>query len=104
MVPTYKTKLNREELCVAAMNEKDTMTRPFKTNILFNTGDWDTKVGTQVIPGVTDKFDLGIQNEAGQMLTVLSREHSGHRKHRFPIIQEMTLHMDITRWSISKSN
>ena len=42
------------------MNEKDTMTRPFRTNILFNTGDWDTKVGSQVIPGVTDKFDLGI--------------------------------------------
>ena len=76
MVPTYKTKLNREELCVAAMNEKDTMTRPFKTNILFNTGDWDTKVGTQVIPGVTDKFDLGIQNEAGQRLTEFCQENA----------------------------
>ena len=76
MVPTYKTKLNREELCVAAMNEKDTMTRPFKTNILFNTGDWDTKVGTQVIPGVTDKFDLGIQNEAGQRLIEFCQENA----------------------------
>ena len=103
MVPTYKTKLNREELCVAAMNEKDTMTRPFKTNILFNTGDWDTKVGTQVIPGVTDKFDLGLQNEAGQSLTISPRERTGHSKHPLPTTQETTLHMVITRWSIPKS-
>ena len=72
--------------------------------ILFIIQNWNTKVGSQEIPRVTVKDDLGIQNEAGQMLTVLSREHSGHRKHRFPIIQEMTPHMDITRWSISKSN
>ena len=29
---------------------------------------------------------------------VLSGEHAGHRKHPFPTVQEMTLHMDITRW------
>ena len=34
---------------------------------------------------------------------VLSREHNGHSKHPFPTTQEMTLHMDITRWSILKS-
>ena len=32
-------------------------------------GDWNTKVGSQEIPGVTDKFGLGVQNEAGQRLT-----------------------------------
>ena len=35
---------------------------------------------------------------------VLPREHTGHRKHPLPTIQEMTLHMDITRCSISKSD
>ena len=34
----------------------------------------------------------------------MSGEHIGHRKHSFPTTQEMTLHMDITRWSILKSD
>ena len=33
------------------------------------TGDWNTKVGSQEIPGVTGKFCLGVQNEAGHRLT-----------------------------------
>ena len=53
---------------------------------------------SQEIPGVTDsKFGLGVQNEEGQRLTVLSREHTGHSKRPFPTTQKMTLHMDITR-------
>ena len=59
---------------------------------------------SQEIAGVTDKFVLGVQNEAGQRLTVLSREHTGHNKQPFPTTLEMTLHMEITRWSIPKSN
>ena len=35
---------------------------------------------------------------------VLQRECTGHSKHPLPITQEKTLHMDITRWSILKSN
>ena len=35
---------------------------------------------------------------------VLPREHTGHSKHPLPTIQEMTLHMGITRWSILKSD
>ena len=35
---------------------------------------------------------------------VLSRECTGHSKHPFPIIQGMTLYMDITQWSILKSD
>ena len=31
-------------------------------------GDWNEKVGSQEIPGVTEKFGLGVQNEAGQKL------------------------------------
>ena len=37
-------------------------------NVLFITGDWNAKVGSQEIPGVTGKFGLGVQNEAGQRL------------------------------------
>ena len=37
-----------------------------KKDVLFIIGDWDAKVGSQETPGVTGKFGLGIQNEAGQ--------------------------------------
>ena len=37
-------------------------------DILFIIGDWNAKVGSQETPGVTGKFDLGVQNEAGQRL------------------------------------
>ena len=37
-----------------------------KTHVLFIIGDWNAKVGSQEIPGVTGKFGLGVQNEAGQ--------------------------------------
>ena len=66
--------------------------------MLFIIGDWNAKVGTQEILGVTGKFGLGVQNEAVQRLTVLPREHTGHSKHPLGTTQEKTLHMDITRW------
>ena len=36
-----------------------------KQKVLFIIGDWNAKVGNQEIPGVTGKFGLGVQNEAG---------------------------------------
>ena len=33
--------------------------------VLFIIGDWNAKVGSQEIPGITGKFGLGVQNEAG---------------------------------------
>ena len=55
------------------------------------------------ILGITGKFSLGVQNEAGQRLTVLPGEHTGYSKHLLPTTQETTLYMDVTRWSILKS-
>ena len=139
-----------------------------KKDVLFIIRDWNAKVGSQDIPGLTGKFDgsgaylmalivknlpamqetwiwslgwkdplqkgmatyssvlawripwighdwmtitfyfhffgLGVQKEAEQRLTVLPREHTGHSKHCFPKTQEMTLPMDITKWSIAKSD
>ena len=57
-----------------------------KKDVLFIIGDWNAKVGSQETPGVTGKFGLGMWNEAGQRLI------------------ELTLHMDITRWSTPKSD
>ena len=39
-----------------------------KKDVLFIIGHWNAKVGSQETPGVTDKFGVGIQNEAGQRL------------------------------------
>ena len=39
-------------------------------------GDWNAKVGSQEIPGVTGKFGLGVQNEEGQRLTEFCQENT----------------------------
>ena len=68
----------------------------------FIIGDWNAKVGSQETPGVTGKFGLGVQNEAGRKANrVLPRECTGHSKHPLPT-HKKTLHVDITRWSIPK--
>ena len=64
----------------------------------------ECKSRSQEIPGKISKFGLGVQNEAGQRLTVFSREHVHHSKRPFITTQEMTLHMNITRWSTPKSD
>ena len=49
-----------------------------KNRYTFIVGDWNAKVGSYEIPGVTGKFGLGMQNEAGPRLTVFPRERTGH--------------------------
>ena len=46
-----------------------------KKDVLFIIGDWNAKVGSQEIPGVTGKFGLGVQNEAGQSLIEFCQEN-----------------------------
>ena len=45
-------------------------------DVLFIIGDWNAKVGSQEIPGVTGKFGLGVRNEAGQRLTEFCQENA----------------------------
>ena len=47
-----------------------------KKDVLFIIGDWNAKAGSQEIPGITGKFGLGVQNEAGQRLTEFCQENS----------------------------
>ena len=47
-----------------------------KKDVLFIIGDWNTKVGSQEIPGVTGKFGLAVHNEAGQRLTEFCQENA----------------------------
>ena len=47
-------------------------------DVLFTIGDWNAKEGSQETPGITGKFGLGVQNEAGQrLIRVFPREHTG---------------------------
>ena len=67
--------------------------------------DWNAKVGNQEIPGVIGKFGLGVQNEARQRLIEFCQENTLVVANTlFPKTQEKTLQMDITRWSILKSD
>ena len=47
-----------------------------KKDVLFIIGDWNAKVGRQETPGVTGKFGLGIQNEAGKRLIEFCQENT----------------------------
>ena len=82
--------------------------RPSRTNTQkggpFVIGDWNAKVGSQEIPGVKGKFDLGVQNEAGQRLTEFCQENAMVIANTLFQQQEKTLHMNITSWSTLKSD
>ena len=47
-----------------------------KKDVLFITGAWNAKVGSQETPGVTGKFGLGMQNEAGQRVREFCQENA----------------------------
>ena len=47
-----------------------------KKDVLFIIGDWHAKVGSQETPGVTGRFCLGVQHEAGQRLTEFCQENA----------------------------
>ena len=83
---------------------QDLLELTLKKDVVFITGDWNAKVGSQEIPGVTGKFGLGVQNKAGQSLTEFCQENPLVIAHSLPTTQEKTLHMDITRWSTPKSD
>ena len=72
-------------------------------DILFFIGNWHAKVGSQEIPEVTDKFDLE-EKQKTKANRVLPRELTGHSKHPLPTTQNTSLHIDINRWSILKSD
>ena len=75
-----------------------------KNNVLFIIGDWNTKVGSQEIPGVTVNLALDYRMKKVKANRDLRREHTGHSKHPLSITQKKTLHMDITRGSVLTSN
>ena len=67
---------NAEEAEVERFYEdlQDLLERTSKKDVIFTIGDWNAKVGSQETPGITGKFDLGVQNEAGQRLIEFCQE------------------------------
>ena len=63
----YAPTSNAEEAEVEQLYEdlQDLLELTPKKDVLFTIGDWNAKVGSQETPGVTGKFCLGVQNEAG---------------------------------------
>ena len=55
---------------------QDLLELTLNKDVLFIIGDWNAKVGSQEIPGVTGKFGLELQNEAGQRLMEFSQENA----------------------------
>ena len=55
---------------------QDLLELTYKKDIFFIIGEWNAKVGSQETPGVTGKFGLEVQIEAGQRLTEFSQENA----------------------------
>ena len=106
VIQVYALTSNAEEAEVERFYEdlQDLLELTPKKDILFIIGDWNPKVGSPETPGVTGKFGLGMQNEAGQRLIAFCQENALVIANTLFQQHEMTLHMDITKCSIPKSN
>ena len=78
VIQVYAPTSNAEEAEVELFYEdlQDLLKLTPKKDVLFIIGDWNAKVGSQKTPGVTGKFGLGVQNEAGQRLIEFCQENA----------------------------
>ena len=78
VIQVYAPTSNAEEAEVERFYEdlQDLLELTPKKDVLFIIWDWNAKVGSQEIPGVTGRFGLGVQNEAGQRLTEFCQENA----------------------------
>ena len=78
VIQVYALTSNAEETEVEQFHEdlEDLLELTPKKDVLIIIRDWNGKVGSQEIPGVTGKFGLGVQKEAGQRLTEFCQENA----------------------------
>ena len=78
VIQVYALTSNTEEAEVIWFYEdlQDLLELTPPKNVLFIIGDWNAEVGSQETPGVTGKFGLGVQNEAGQRLLEFCQENA----------------------------
>ena len=78
VIQVYAPNTNAKEAKVEQFYEilQDLLKLTPKKDVLFIIGDWNVKVGSKEIPGVTGEFGLGVQNEAVQRLTEFCQENA----------------------------
>jgi len=78
VIQVYAPTSNAEEAEVEWFYEdlQDLLELTPQIDVLFIIGDWNAKGRSQETPGVTGKFGLGVQNEAGQRLTEFCQENT----------------------------
>ncbi|MES8546504.1 endonuclease/exonuclease/phosphatase family protein, partial [Cutibacterium acnes] len=78
VIQVYAPTSNAEEVEVEQFYEdlQDLLELTPKKDVLFIIGDWNAKVGSPEIRGITGKFGLGVQNEAGQRLIEFCQENA----------------------------
>ena len=107
VIQVHAPKSNAEEVEVEQCYEdrSDLLELTPKKDVLFIIGDWNTKVGSQETTGVTGKFGLGVQNEAGQKLTEFCQENALVTANTLFKQHKRRLYTwTSTRWSIPKSD
>ena len=75
VIQVYALTSNAEEAEIEWFYE-DLLELTPQNDVLFIIGNWNAKVGSEETPGVTSKFGLGLQNEAGQRLIELCQENA----------------------------
>ena len=78
VIQVYAPTSNAEEVETEWLYEdiQDLLELTPKKDVLFIIGDWNAKVGNQQTPGITGRFGLGVQNEAGQGLIEFCQENT----------------------------
>ena len=76
VIQVYALTINAEEAEHFCEDLQDLLELTSKKDVLFIIGDWNAKVGSQETPGVTGKFGLGEQNEAGQRIMEFCQENA----------------------------
>ena len=106
IIQVYAPTSNAEEAEVERFYEdlQDLLELIPQKDVLFITGDWNIKGGSQEIPGVTGKFGLGVQNEAGQRLTEFYQKNTLVIANTLFQQHKRRLYMDIKRWLTPKSD
>ena len=98
VIQAYAPTSNAEEAEVESFYEdlQDLLEVTPPKNVLFIIGDWNAKVGSQETPGVTGKFDLAVQHEAGQRLVDFCQENALviantlFQQHKFSSVQSLS--------------
>ena len=106
VIQAYAPTSNTEEAEVELFSEdlQDLLELTPKKDVLFMIGDCNAKIGSQETPGMTGKFGLGMRNKAGQRLIEFCQENALVIANTVFQQHEITFHVDITRWSIQKSD